>query len=263
MYRMYVDEVGHADLRASQDPKQRYLSLTGIIFNREYHDATVAPLLERLKLRHFPPRADGSPLIFHRKELVNGNYPFDALRDTEKKEVFDEHLLWLLRKLEYVVFSTTIDKLEHLNRYTVWHYHPYHYCQEVILERYVMWLRRRGAKGDVFAESRGRREDFLLKKAFRFIYNNGTSHMKKDDFQNCLLQNDVKLFRKSANIAGLQLADLIAHPSFKVMMARKSKQALPENFGGEIGKILEERTNTTGAGPTRSKILDESGFLKE
>ena len=240
MYRMYVDEVGHADLKASQDPKQRYLSLTGIIFNREYHDTEVTALLERLKLRHFRPRADGSPLIFHRKELVNGNYPFNALQDPEAKEVFDVHLLWLLRNLEYVVISTAIDKLEHLNRYTVWHQHPYHYCQEVILERYVMWLKRRGAQGDVFAEARGRREDFLLKKAFRFIYNNGTDHMKREDFRRCLSQNDVKLYRKAANIAGLQLADLIAHPSFKVMVAKKNKQAIPENFGGEIGKILEE-----------------------
>jgi hypothetical protein len=240
MHRMYVDEVGHADLRASNDPKQRYLSLTGVVFDLEYHDTTVTQLVERLKQRHFSPRADGQPLVFHRKELVNGNYPFNALQDQERKKEFDEHLLWLLQRLDYVVLSTTIDKLEHLNHYTVWHHHPYHYCQEVLLERYAMWLNRRGERGDVFAESRGRREDFLLKKAFRFIYSNGTQHMRKADFQACLSQGDVKLYRKTANLAGLQLADLIAHPSFKVMMSKKNRQALPANFGGKIGKILEE-----------------------
>lgn len=240
MYRMFVDEVGHADLRASHDPKQRHLSLTGVIFNLAYHDTKVTELVERLKARHFPPRPDGAPLVFHRKELVNSNFPFDALRDPTKKEEFDGHLLWLLQNLEYVVISTTIDKQEHLNRYTVWHHHPYHYCQEVLLERYAMWLNRRGEKGDVYAESRGRREDFLLKKAFRFIYNNGTSHMTRDNFQLCLAQNDLKLYRKTANLAGLQIADLIAHPSFKVMLAKKNRQAIPDNFGGRIGRILED-----------------------
>ncbi len=240
MYRMFVDEVGHADLKASQDPKQRYLSLTGIIFKLEYHEGKVTELVERLKARHFPSRSDGAPLVFHRKELVNGNYPFDALRDPKKKEEFDSHLLWLIQNLDYAVISTTIDKLEHLNRYTVWHHHPYHYCQEVLLERYVMWLRRRGEKGDVYAESRGRREDRLLKKAFRFIYNNGSPHMRSGDFQGCLLEKEVKLYRKSANIAGLQIADLIAHPSFKVMLARRNRQGIPDNFGGKIGRILEE-----------------------
>jgi hypothetical protein len=34
MYRMFVDEVGHADLRASQDPKQRYLSPTSAVLRK-------------------------------------------------------------------------------------------------------------------------------------------------------------------------------------------------------------------------------------
>lgn len=240
MYRMFVDEVGHADLRASHDPKQRYLSLTGLIFELEYHDNKVTELVERLKVRHFPARTDGKPLVFHRKELVNGNYPFDILKDPAVKEEFDGHLLWLLQYLEYTVISATIDKLEHLNRYTVWHHHPYHYCQEVLLERYAMWLARRSQQGDVFAEARGRKEDALLKKAFRFIYNNGSAHMRADNFRACFTKSDVKLYRKAENIAGLQLADLVAHPSFRVMLARRNRHALPENFGGRIGKILED-----------------------
>jgi hypothetical protein len=196
--------------------------------------------LERLKSRHFDPLPNGRPLVFHRKELVNANFPFHALQDREKAAEFGRHLLWLLTNLDYVVISTTIDKREHLNRYAVWRHHPYHYCQEVLLERYALWLNRRGHRGDVYAESRGKKEDRLLKKAFRYIYNNGTPHMRSNDFQSCIADKDVKLYRKAANIAGLQLVDLIAHPSFKVMLARKQRQALPENFGGKVGRILEE-----------------------
>jgi hypothetical protein len=41
------------------------------------------------------------------------------------------------------------------------------------------------------------------------------------------------------NIAGLQIADLIAHPSFRATLARHENQALPASFGGQIAAILE------------------------
>lgn len=34
-------------------------------------------------------------------------------------------------------------------------------------------------------------------------------------------------------------SDLIAHPSFRAFQARRSNQALPDNFGGQIAQILE------------------------
>ena len=239
MFRMFVDEVGHADLTAYHNPNGRYLSLTGVIFDLGYHEQVAARWVARLKDKHFPPLASGKPLILHRKELVNRNWPFDALRDPGKEEAFNHDLLLLLEKLEYVVITATIDKLEHVNQYSVWRHHPYHYCQEVIIERYAMWLNRRDAKGDIFAESRGRREDFQLKKAARYIYHHGTGFLNREACQRALPGEDIKLYRKRENIAGLQIADLIAHPSFKWMMARKAKQAMPKTFGARIAQILE------------------------
>jgi hypothetical protein len=236
---MFVDEVGHADMRSCQDPNGRYLSLTGVVFDLDYYNRVAVRWVERLKEKHFPPLQGGKPLILHRKELVNKNSPFTALRDPLKEADFNRDFLLLLEKLEYMVLTASIDKLEHLNRYAVWRHHPYHYCQQVILERYAFWLNRRNAKGDIFAESRGRREDFELKKAVRYIFNNGTDFLPRESCQKALASEDIKLYRKRENIAGLQLADLIAHPSFKWMMARKESQGLPKTFGGRIAKILE------------------------
>jgi hypothetical protein len=50
----------------------------------------------------------------------------------------------------------------------------------------------------------------------------------------------LKVKPKANNIAGLQLADLVAHPSFRVALARRAGQALTSNFGGKIGQILLE-----------------------
>lgn len=236
---MFVDEVGHADLKACADPNGRYLSLTGVIFDLSYYEKTVERWVERLKAKHFEPLPTGKPLILHRKELVNKNWPFAALRDREREAAFNEDLLTVLRELDYTVLSVAIDKLEHVNRYAVWRHHPYHYCQEVLLERFAMWLRRRNAQGNVYAESRGRRDDRELKRASRFIYQHGTSFLGREVLQSVLSTEDVKVFPKSQNVAGLQFADLVAHPSFKRMMARAAGRDLPENFGGKIATILE------------------------
>jgi uncharacterized protein DUF3800 len=238
---MYLDEAGHADLKACNDPNGRYLSLTGVVINVEYHDRKVTAWLTRLKEKHFGALPDGRPIILHRKELVNKNWPFQALRDDEVEREFNHDLMTCLEQLDYMVLTATIDKLEHVNRYTVWRHHAYHYCLQVLVERYAMWLNRRGASGDIYAESRGRRDDFQLKKAFRQIYHRGTDYMPREDIQRALVNEDLKVFRKKENIAGLQLADLIAHPSLRCMMARRSRQALPDNFGGRIAKILESQ----------------------
>jgi len=139
-----------------------------------------------------------------------------------------------------VVLSVVIDKQEHLNRYLVWQQDPYHYCLQVLTERYVMWLGRHGVIGDVMAESRGGREDTRLKKSFHRVYLEGTAFVSLNQFKDCLTSSQLKVKPKQNNIAGLQIADLLAHPSYKGIMARKNNKPLPTNFGGLIVEILEE-----------------------
>jgi hypothetical protein len=237
-YRIYVDEVGNSDLGASQDPNHRYLSLTGALFDLGYIDAVVHPRLEDLKRRFFGSHAD-EPVILHRKELVNQRPPFESLRNPDVKDRFDRELLALLRELDYTVMTVVIDKLEHQQRYQVWRYDPYHYGLHVILERYVLWLKRRNARGDVMAESRGGREDRRLKDSFERICREGTDYLDAGLFSQFLTSGQLKVKPKANNIAGLQIADLIAHPSYRACMARREGRSLADNFGGMIARILE------------------------
>jgi Protein of unknown function (DUF3800) len=246
--RMYVDEVGNADLKASSDPNHRYLSLTGVVFDIDYVDRVVAPELEALKRRYFKAHVD-EPLILHRKELVNRKYPFQALREPEVERAFNADLLSLLEKLQYKVITAVIDKQEHCQRYQAWQHHPYHYCQEVLVERYVVSMAGVDKVGDVLAESRGTRADRELKDAYKHIYDHGTGWVEKEVFQARLTSKELKLKRKSDNIAGLQIADLIAYPSFKATLLRQNRGALPQDFGGKIAAILEAgkyRCSSTG-----------------
>lgn len=238
-YRLYVDEVGNSDLGASNDPNHRYLSLTGIILELGYVQSQVFPALESLKARYFDSHPD-DPVILHRKELVNKKPPFNSLHDPDIEQAFNHELLGLLNDLDYVVITVVIDKLEHQTRYQVWRFDPYHYCLTVLVERYVLWLQGKNAHGDVMAESRGGREDRRLKDSFERVYDRGSDFIQPDVFASYLTSRQLKVKPKSNNIAGLQLADLIAYPSYRALLARHNNQPLPTNFGGQIAQILED-----------------------
>lgn len=239
-HRLDIDEVGNSDLKASTDPNHRYLSLTGIIFELGYVQSTLFPQLEELKQRYFNSHPD-EPVCLHRKELVNHSYPFSALRDSAIEAAFNRELLLLLSLFDYRVITVVIDKQEHQQRYKVWRYDPYHYALAVLVERFVSWLREQDTIGDVMAESRGGREDRRLKDSFEGIYEKGTDYVQPDEFSRWLTSRQLKVKSKDNNIAGLQIADLIAHPSYKATLARHLRQELPENFGGQIAQILEEQ----------------------
>ena len=69
------------------------------------------------------------------------------------------------------------------------------------------------AIGDVLAESRGGKEDLRLKKSFHGVWENGSDFIPADLFRKYLTSKELKVRPKSANVSGLQLADLLAHPS--------------------------------------------------
>ena len=236
-YRMYVDEVGNSDLGSSQNPNQRYLSLTGVIIDLGYVNDVLFPEMETLKRKYFKSHPD-DPVIFHRKELVNKKPPFEVLQDTKTEKAFNAELLEKLSGWNYTVETVIIDKLQHTEQYQVWRYDPYHYCLKILVERYARWLDRRHAQGDVMAESRGGREDRRLKRSFVRVYEEGSDWVTPDLLHKRLTSSQLKVKPKANNISGLQLADLIAHPSYRVALTRRNREALPDNFGGQIGQIL-------------------------
>ena len=143
-----------------------------------------------------------------------------------------------MSKSDYTVITAIIDKKEHLDKYKVWRAEPYHYCMEVIIERFHWFLANNNSTGDVMIEARTKLQDKKLKKAYQYYYNHGTKFKKPEELQARLTSNDIKLKPKSANILGLQLADLIAHPASAYAKAKRAKRKMPASFGTEIAKIL-------------------------
>ena len=240
-FRLYVDEVGNPDLDHSENPNHRFLSLTGVIVDIIHIRERVHPDMESLKRRYFDSHPD-DPVILHRKEIVNRRYPFHALRDPSVEAAFNNDLLYLLRTWEYRIITVCLDKRRHKETYTTWRYDPYHYCLAILLERFNFWLNRREARGDVMAESRGGKEDMRLKKSFAGLWERGTEYVEPRQFHATLTSRELKVRPKTANVPGLQLADLIAHPSRCEILDEQGLLGRPLGpFAEQIIAILQNK----------------------
>lgn len=236
---MYVDECGNPDLKSSDNPIHRFLSLTGVIISLDYVREVLNPQIESLKTKYFGSHPD-DPVILHRKELVNAKYPFEVLRDQKIRMQFDVELLELLENWEYTVVTVCLDKKAHKEAYTVWRYEPYHYCLALLLERYVFFLEQNEANGDVIAESRGGNEDRKLKDSFSGLWKNGTDYVSPELFHQVFTSKQLKVKPKANNISGLQLADIIAHPSRMEILKENSKRSDElAPFAKKIAAILK------------------------
>ena len=237
-YRIYIDEVGNSDLGSSDNPNHRFLSLTGVILELGYVATTLHPQREALKTKYFNSHPD-SPAILHRKELVNRRPPFEALRDEATRKAFDKELLGLLESWDYYTITVCIDKKEHKETYTAWRYDPYHYCMAVLLERFVFFLDSVGCQDNVMTESRGGKDDRRLKKSYTQLWEQGTPYLPPDRFQARLASKNLFVKPKSNNISGLQLADILAHPSRCDILREKDLLGRPmPAFGKKVVAVL-------------------------
>jgi hypothetical protein len=245
-YRIYIDEVGNPDLESSDNPNHQFLSLTGVILELGYVTTVVHPEMEGIKHKYFRAHPD-EPIIFHRKEMMSGYPPFEGLKDPQTRANFDHDLLRLMTDWDYTVISVCLDKKKHKETYTTWRYDPYHYCLAVLLERFIFFLKRRNAQGDAMAESRGGKEDRRLKDSFERLWQNGTDYLAPEEFRTSLTSRQLKVKTKANNIAGLQLADLIAHASRnEILEEHNFHSGKIYAFGREVIKILQAKYDRQG-----------------
>jgi hypothetical protein len=240
-YRLYIDESGDHTFNLLDDPSHRYLALLGVWF-RQSDYLTFADNLEQFKRSVFGHRPD-KPVILHRSEIINRKGPFGLLCKRENKEKFDLGLLELIRQAQFKMVCVIIDKQKHSEK-AISPFHPYHYCLAAMLDRYSGWLVYKNTVGDVMAESRGREEDLQLKQAYRRVYESGTLMFDHEHHQKALTSHDIKLQAKVANIAGLQLADILAYPIKQSFLIEKGLiLEKGDIFGKQICKAAWDKFN--------------------
>jgi len=202
-----------------------------------YVQSTLVPDLESLKQKYFGGHPD-DPVILHRAEIVRRAPPFDALTDAAVAARFDRDLLDSFERWTYTVFTVVVDKTALAARFAATRPDPYHRSLELMVSSFATWLEQRGAIGDVFAESRGGKEDQRLKEAFRQLLESARTVHAGSPLATRLTSRELKVKPKSNNVAGLQLADLIAHPAMLDCLAAQNGQPRRADFGGRVMVII-------------------------
>lgn len=239
LQRLYIDEVGNHAMNESLPENERYLTLFGIWTSFDSMVNVIQPEMNDIKFEFFQSDPD-NPVIFHRKDIARFRGSFSILyKDRDKRIRFGDRMLRAYEDWDYTAVAVTIDKLEHLRKYRVWRHAPYHYCLEVLLERYVLALQSEGHTGDVMIEARNSTLDEKLKVSFNRIYAEGTRQLPADLMRSHLTSSEIKLKKKSSNIVGLQLSDLLAHSAFyDVLVDFDVVETQESDYGRSIAKIL-------------------------
>ncbi len=216
MYRLYVDEVGNDDVSSLDNENERFLSLTGVIMTVRDARDFLGVRMDSLKIDLFNHDPD-DPVVLHRKKILKASGPFATLQEPARRAIFDSRIMTIKQETPYRVITALLDKRAMLRKHHWRSRHPYHFLMEVLVEKFVQFLERHQAIGDIMPESRMGKKDENLQKAFIDARDRGTYYVSQDRIRRRLPSCHLKFRRKQDNIAGLQLADLLAHPSHMVI----------------------------------------------
>jgi len=249
-FRLYIDESGTHNYSTQDDIKSRYLGLTGFIVNEEANIEVLQPKLQELK-RMFANDPDELPVL-HREEIVNKKGVFARLNDAGFEKEFNEKFLDLIKNLDYRICAVVLDKKSHLERYQKSAFHPYHYCANVLLERYVFFLQENGYRGDVLAEARGKKEDHALKEEYKRFYENGTYFCKPAYVQQFLTSKEIKIKPKSKMFVGLEFADLLSLATkLDTLSCYGELTTLDDNFCKVVIESIQDKYRSSTNGKTK------------
>lgn len=248
MYRLYIDEVGTDDVQSVSADNERYLSLTGIAMRISEARDTLAPRFAALKASIFEHDPD-EPIILHRKKIVKTSGPFACLRNADLRGRFDEQVFDAMSACQYSVITALIDKRAMLGKASWQNKEPYHYLMEVLVEKYVQFLERKNDIGDIMPEGRLGKKDEKLQEAFIRTKSRGTYYVPQARMQARIPSSNLKFRYKRDNVAGLQLADLLAHPSHMIIRDRMGHAVQLGEFCQRVATLLrQEKYDRSGSG---------------
>lgn len=208
-YIVFVDESGDHGL-VSIDPEYPIFVLAFCIVRAAVYARAILPAVTEFKFRHF----GHDQVVLHERDIRKDLGDFALLKDRERKQAFLEELTQIIADTELTVIASVIRKDRLVDRYR-YPANPYELALGFGLERTHLFLARQGSGGartTVILEQRGRREDAELELEFRRI-------CAGQNLVGTALHLEPRFVPKAANVPGLQLADLMARPIGRHILA--------------------------------------------
>jgi hypothetical protein len=214
---LFLDESGDHSLDKI-DPTYPVFVLGGLIVDEQYADSVLSERVRRLKIDLFG--RDG--IILRTADIRRNRNGFEALKDAGFRQRFYSAINELMRDLDYQVAACAILKDDHLRRYGVSALDPYLLSLNVVIERFCFEFGGNNQIGKIIAERRNPVLDKQLDLAWRNLLISGTQYVQGVQISRRI--SGLTLRRKSENIAGLQLADLITSPIGRYVLGKHSHE---------------------------------------
>jgi hypothetical protein len=237
MYRLYLDETGVEAMKRLHSDSFRYLSISGVVMKQSHARDYLVPALDGIKADIFNQDPDDR-ICFHRTDIMQCKGPFECLKKEEKRSAFDARILRVMSDCEYRVITVLVDKAWMTEQEHWQQRHPYHYLMEILVEKYAQYLKRMNGTGDIMPEARGNTQDKELQRQFDRCRDAGTRYASKELICERIPFKKLKFRTKKDNIAGLQLCDLIAHPSHYTIRQNLKHEVHLGEFCEKVSELL-------------------------
>jgi hypothetical protein len=116
--------------------------------------------------------------------------------------------------------------------------HPYPYLMAIMVDKFSRFLERHNSIGDIMPEARMGKKDSQLQAAYEAVRRDGIFYVSGAQICRAIPSKNLKFRPKSDNVAGLQLADLLAHPSHMIVRERHEHTVHLGAFCNQIKEIL-------------------------
>ena len=201
-YVVYVDESGDHSL-ASIDLGYPVFVLALCVFHKRHYSEQIIPAIEKLKFNYF----GHDSVVLHENEISKQKGAFAFLSHRPTRVVFMERLNSIMDASNFILIACVVDKVR-LSKNEGANSNPYHIALGICLEALHGFLTEKGQENlrtHLVVECRGKKEDRELELEFRRIRDGNNAGGQTLPF-------DIVFANKQTNLAGLQLADLVARP---------------------------------------------------
>jgi len=237
-YHLYIDECGDQNLEAFS-PTFPIFTLCGILVRDD-----LVPQLEG-QVRALKQEFWGNrQIILHSRDIRKCQNGFEVLFDLDVKRRFYESINQLLgQRGVYVIVSCSILKEPYIRQFGRFN-DVYGQSLSFVLERAIFCVDNQCPDGQgrisAIVERRGKREDKNLMNYYQQLLDKGTYWVTAERMKSRMTCLDFKW--KSEDIAGLQIADLIAYPLTRHVLNPQAVNlpydVLAPNIFMEDGKLL-------------------------
>lgn len=208
-YIVFVDESGSPTL-SQLDPDYPIFVLVFCVVNKWTYADKIQPAVKRLKFEFF----GHDMIVLHSHDIRKPKGDFRILQNKSVRERFLSRIDELVANADIHLIVQIVDKREWKKRIDS-SFDPYHVALRLGLSQLDRFLSGKGQKGrltHIIAESRGKTEDRELGFEFHRFYHEMTVGGSGVTPWSTGARLDLKFVEKKINSAGLQLADLAAHP---------------------------------------------------